>query len=321
MKKLFTSRTRLPKLEEYVKYLKPLWKSHWLTNDGVYVKKLEKKLEKYWGVKHVVLVDHGTTALLLAVKIMNLKKVYVTPYTFVATVGSVVWAGVKPEFVDIGEEYHSPALVTHVYGAPQWCDAKHVIYDASHAFATKVDGESVMTWGDISIVSLHAVKIFQTVEGGAFVTNNDEYATKARWMRNHGFNGEYSFHGAGMNGKMSEFHAAMGLCSLKMIPSTVKRYKEIIKMYNEGLGLERPDCLTYYPLEYENEKRLLKAIEIFGQNGINAKRYFYPSLNKVFGGKKCPMSEALAKCVLCLPLYYDLTNKEVKRIIKVAKLT
>lgn len=318
---IYVSRTRLPKLRDYNKYLKRIWKSNWLTNNGELVQELEKKLKKYWGVKHVICVSSGTSALMIASKILNLKKVYTSPYSFIATVGSMVWSGVKPIFIDDEEEYKSPALVTHVYGMPQSTNAKPVIYDASHAFAVKRNGESILNWGDMSIISFHAVKIFQTVEGGAIVTNNDEYAEKARWMRNHGYKDLYSFHGAGMNAKMSEFHAAMGLCALKMIPSTLKKYKHLIKRYNRALEYDWDTDITYYPIYYSSERELLKAIEKFEENGIYPRRYFYPPLNWVFGGKECPFAEDLMSRVLALPLYYSLTNKEQDKVIKIAKET
>lgn len=316
------SRTRLPSLKEYNKYLKRIWKSNWLTNDGELVQELERKLQEYWGVKHVVCVSSGTSALMIAAKALGVKKVYTTPFSFIATIGSMVWSGVKPIFVDCGADpfKKGPVLATHVYGLPHLTDVKPVIYDASHAFDVKHNGKYLVSYGDVSIISFHAVKIFQTVEGGAIVTNNDEIAKKARWMRNHGYKDRYSFHGAGMNAKMSEFHAAMGLCSLKMIKSTRKRYHQIITKYNRAFNKRYKD-VTYYPLFYCCEKQLLKAIKKFEENNIFVRRYFYPPLNKVFGGKKCPIAEDLMSKVLCLPLYYDLTDKQVDKIIKIAKET
>lgn len=309
------SRPYLPKLSEYNKYLKKIWKSRWLTNDGELVQELERKLEKYWGVKHVVCVSSGTTAIEIALKALDIQKeIYVSPFSFIATISAPMWMGIKPKFVDLGKEFKGPALVTHVYGIPYLTKARPVIYDASHAFATKVDGKSVLTYGDCSIISFHAVKQFHTVEGGAVVTNNDEIAKKARWMRNFGFNGD-KFDGVGINAKMSEFHAAMGLCNLKNIDRVVKRYRELVQRYNNVFDREYEN-LTYYPLFFHDVK---KAIKLFNKYNIYPRRYFYPALNTVFSKDKCPVLESLASHVLCLPLYYELTNKEQDLIIKIAK--
>lgn len=317
---IFISRTRLPSRWEYLKYLNRIWKSNWLTNNGELVQELEKKLENYWGVKNVVCVSSGTMALMLAIKSMGINYLNTTPDSFIATSSAPAWMKVKLNYFDIDEKIDGPALVTHTYGIPHLIDASPVIYDASHAFATKVDGKSILSYGDVSIISFHAVKIFQTVEGGAVVTNNDELADKIRWMRNHGFDSKYTFFGTGINGKMSEFHAAMGLCSLKLIESTKKRYSEIINKYNKALGYDHKD-VTYYPIWYESEEKLLKAIDVFEKNDIFPRRYFYPPLNKVFNGKSCPKSEDLMSRVMCLPLYYSLKDKDVDRIIRLVKET
>lgn len=317
--KIYTSKTKLPSLSDYNKYLKKIWKSNWLTNDGKLVQKLEKKLEEYWGVKNVVCVDHGTSAISIALKALNVKELYLSPNSFVATASAPLWLGIKLHFVDFGEHYGSPALVTHAYGVPDLVDARPVIYDASHAFTTKVNGKSILSYGDISIISFHATKIFHSVEGGAIVTNSDALAKKARWMRNFGFKTPTSFYGAGINAKMSEFHAAMGLAMLPLVGKIRKRYDQIIKRYNTAFGYEESGS-TFYPIWYETEKDLLRAVKLFNKNNIYPRRYFYPSLNTVFGGK-CPASESMAKRVLCLPLYYDLTDRDVDRIIKITKQT
>lgn len=318
---IYISRTRLPSLEKYNKYIKRIWKSHYLTNDGEMVRELEEKLKKRFKVKNVVCVSNGTSAISLALKAMGIKKeIYVSPNNFIATVEAPVWMGIKPRFVDLNENFKGPALVTHLYGIPNMVDAKPVIYDASHAFTTMYKGKSILAYGDVSIMSFHAVKIFQTAEGGALVTNNDEIAKKTRWMRNHGYKTRYSFHGCGFNFKMSEFHAAMGLCSLDLVDETRKRFDHISKMYNKALGYDHQG-VTYYPIWYGSENKVFKALKIFEKNKIYARRYFYPPLNRVFGGKKCPITENIMSKVVCLPLYYDLTDKNVEFIIKIAKET
>lgn len=318
---IFISRTYLPPLKEYNKYLKRIWKSNWLTNNGELVQELEKKLEKRFGVKHVVCVANGTSALQIAVKALGWKgKFYVSPYNFAPTVTAPMWEGLTPEFVDLNEEFKGPAISTHIYGIPNIIKAKPVIYDASHAFAVQYKGKSILAYGDVSIISFSAVKIFQTVEGGAVVTNNDEIAEKARWMRNYGFKDRYSFNGVGINSKMSEFHAAMGLAVLPQVDRVVKRYAEIIDIYNKELGYSHQG-VTYYPIWYSSEAKLTKAIKEFEKHGISPRRYFYPPLNKAFGGKPCPLAEDSMSRVLCLPLYYTLKKSEINAIIKIAKET
>lgn len=318
---IYISRTHLPPLVEYNKYLKRIWKTHWLTNHGELVRELEEKLEKRFKVKNVVCVSNGTSAIMLALRAMEIKEeIYVSPNNFIATVEAPVWMGIKVKFIDLDEVYKSPALVTHIYGIPNMVHTRPVIYDASHAFTVKYKGKSILAYGDASIISFHAVKIFQTVEGGAVVTNNDSIANKVRWMRNHGFKTRYSFYGTGFNFKMSEFHAAMGLCVLPMVDEIRRRYDQIIKIYNGELGYDH-EGVTYYPIWYDSESKLLKAISEFEKNNIFPRRYFYPPLNRVFDGKKCPIAEDLMSRVLCLPLYYTLKEKEIQQIIEIVKKT
>lgn len=318
---IYVSRTNLPSLAEYNKYLKRIWKSNILSNDGELVRELEEKLKERFGVKNVVCVSNGTSAIMLTLKAMGIKdKFYASPNNFIATVSAPVWMGLEPEFVDFGEKFKSPALVTHLYGIPQIIDTKPVIYDASHAFTTMYKGKSILTYGDVSIISFHAVKIFQTGEGGAVVTKNNELAEKIRWMRNFGLKTRYSYYGAGINCKMSEFHAAMGLCSLPMVDKIRKRYDQIIKIYNMELGYDHQG-VTYYPIWYQSEGKVLKAIKEFEKYNIYPRRYFYPPLNIVFGGKRCPIAEDHMSRVLCLPLYYTLKEKEIQQIIELVKKT
>lgn len=321
MRPLYISRTHLPSLEEYNRYLRRIWKSNWLTNNGAMVQALEKKLCKYWGVKNVVCVDHGTSAIMIALKALGVtKEVFLSPNSFVATASAPAWLGIDLKFVDEYEDYGSPALVTHLYGIPNPTNAHTVIYDASHAFTTKFDGKSVLSFDNVSVVSFSAVKIFQTVEGGAVVTNNDGVAERARWMRNLGLKTRYSFSGIGINCKMNELQAAMGLCSLGYVKRARKKYDKIIRRYNKALGYNH-EQVTYYPVWYSSEKSLLRAIKRFEEKGIYPRRYFYPPLNRVFGGERCPVAEDLMSRVLCLPLYYELGERDQDRVIAVAKET
>lgn len=314
------SKTKLPPLGEYTQYLKHIWKNNWLTNNGELVQELECNLKDYWKVKHVICVSSGTSAIQIALKALGIKEVYTSPYSFIATVAAPLWLGIRVKFLDLDENYYGSSLSTHVYGIPHLVAGNPVIYDASHAFAVKVNGHSIMNEGDISCVSFHAVKIFQTVEGGAIVTNSDDLAEKARWMRNYGLKDRYTVMGAGMNAKMSEFHAAMGLCSLKGIDKRVKKYAKLIDRYNQKLGHDHKD-VTYYPIYYSSENKVLKAIKKFEKYDIYPRRYFYPPLNQIFSKTKCPIAEQRMKTVLCLPLYYDLTQKDQNQIIKIAQET
>jgi len=319
--KIYVSRTLLPPLKEYNKYLKRIWKSNWLTNNGELVQELEGKLKKRFGVKHVICVSSGTSALMLAARALGVKdKIYVSPNNFIATVSSMVWQGIKPIFIDLDEKFKGPALVTHLHGIPNFTKARPVIYDASHAFAVKYKSKSILSYGDVSIISFHAVKSFQTAEGGAVVTNNDKIAHKVRYMRNFGLKTKYSFWGTGINCKMSEFHAAMGLCSLKLIDKVIRKNKKIIGKYNKALGYNH-GIVTYYPIWYSSEYKVKKAIKEFEKHRIYPRRYFYPPLNKVFGGKACPLAEDLVSRVLCLPLHQDLTEKDTNKIIAITKET
>jgi dTDP-4-amino-4,6-dideoxygalactose transaminase len=316
------SRTYLPPLKEYNKYLKKIWQSNWLTNNGELVQELERRIKKRIKAKHVICVSSGTSALMIAAKALGIKdKIYVSPFNYIATISAMVWQGIKPIFVDIDEEFtKGPTLSTHVYGIPSFVHVRPVIYDASHAFPFTCGGKSILLNGDISIVSLHATKTFQAAEGGLIVTNNDRLAHKARYMRNFGFKTRYSFWGTGINCKMSEFHAAMGLCSLKRVDETMKVFAKIIKKYNDALGYSHYK-VTYYPIWYSSEYKLKKAIKEFEKKGIYPRRYFYPPLNKVFGGKECPVAEDVSKRVICLPLYRTLKDEQVNEIIKIAERT
>lgn len=318
---IYISRSVLPPLKTYNKYLKKIWKSNWLTNNGELVQELEARLSQRFGIRNVVCVNSGTSAIILTLRAMDIKDtISVSPNNFIATVSAPVFMGIKPEFVDDNEEYDSPALVTHLYGIPNMTGAKTVIYDASHAFTTTLGDVPIVHYGDASIVSFNAVKIFQAVEGGAVFTNNDEIAEKVRWLRNFGFKTRYSFYGTGINCKLSEFHAAMGLCSLDLVDDTREKLDRIIEKYNEALGYNYSG-VTYYPIYYKDEASLLRAIDLFESHYIYPRRYFYPPLNRVFGGKPCPIAEDKMSRTLCIPLYAQLKPKEIDSIIKLAKET
>ena len=320
------SRTYLPPIEEYVKEISRIWDSNILTNNGELVQELEGKLRDYWDVKNVVCVDHGTSALIIALKALGIKdEVWVSPFNFIADVSAPMWLGIKPHFYEYGKKVEGPAIITHLYGDANYWNYRQLpgptIYDASHAFDLFIDGKSILSWGDVSVISFNAVKIFQTIEGGALVTNNNELAEKARWMRNFGFRGRYDFHGVGINCKMNEFQAAMGLCSLPLVPKIRERYIELIRRYNVLFNRQIAESVTYYPYHYKKELSLKKALLVFETNNIFPRRYFYPPLNRIFGGPELPMAEDISSRALALPLYYELTNAEQNLVIKIVKET
>ena len=250
----------LPPAEEYEAYLKGIWKRNWLTNMGPLASQLEMELKDFLEVSHLLFVTNGTIALQMAIKALNLSgEIITTPFSFVATTSSIVWENCTPIFVDIEPstlnidaekiesaitEKTSAILATHVYGNP--CDVekiekiakKHnlkVIYDGAHAFGVKINGKSIFEYGDISTCSLHATKLYHSIEGGLLITKDPILLKKLAYIRNFGFDGPVNFAELGINGKNSEFHAAMGLANLKYIEHIHKKRKEITKRYDEKL--------------------------------------------------------------------------------------
>ncbi len=251
--KVFVTKTFLPPLEEYVKYLEKVWDSRWLTNNGQLAVELENKLSEYLGVKHVIFVSNGTIAIQMAIKALDIKKsIITTPLTFIATTSSILWEKCKPVFVDVDPntfcidhtkieaaitEDTEAILAVHVYGYP--CNVKEiekiarkhnlkVIYDAAHAFGVKIDGESIFKFGDISTLSLHATKLFHTAEGGLVLTNNDALAKKIELLKDFGLEGENPIE-IGINGKNSELHAALGLANFKHLDEIRECRKKLSK--------------------------------------------------------------------------------------------
>ena len=320
---LTTCRTWLPPRKEYNKYLKRIWKSNILTNHGELTQEFQKKLKEYLGVKHLFLVSNGTIALQIAVKALGLKgKFYTSPLSYVATVSAPVWEGLTPVYVDLDEKFTcGPVIDTHVYGIPRLTDQHPVIYDGCHAFGVKHKGKSLLSYGDISITSFHATKMFQAIEGGAIITNRDDLAEKIDWMRFHGHRvkkhkrDRYTFWGVGINAKISEFHSAMGLCMLPKVDKIFNKYQSHIQYYNSILGTKNKD-MTYFPYLFRSEEALKRSLTRFHKHKIHPIRYFYPALNtiKYFQGKSCPIAEDFCKRVLCLPLHYKLTKKQIRKV-------
>lgn len=344
----------LPPQQIYQSYLDGIWKRNWLTNMGPLASDLELRLKEFLKVDHLLFVTNGTVALQMAIKALDLKgEIITTPFSFVATTSSIVWEGCTAVFVDIDPqslnidadqieaaitEQTSAILATHVYGNP--CDVekieqiakKHnlkVIYDGAHAFGVEVNGKSIFEFGDVSICSLHATKLYHSIEGGLVVTKDAELLKKLAYIRNFGFDGPESFAELGINGKNSEFHAAMGLVNLKYIAEISKKRKTLSARYDDklkNLKAWRPiwysdseNNAAYYPIIFDSEELMLKCIEYLKSQEIFTRRYFYPSLSHslpYLKDQKLEVTDDIAKRVLCLPLFYDLTLVEVDMICR-----
>ncbi|MDG1279252.1 MAG: DegT/DnrJ/EryC1/StrS family aminotransferase [Algoriphagus sp.] len=346
----------LPPAEEYNKYLEGIWKRQWLTNNGPLVNELELKIAEFLGMKNFLYLSNGTIALQIAIKALGLKgEVITTPFSYVATTSSLVWEGCKPVFVDIDprtwnidrkkiEEAITPntsaILATHVFGNP--CDVikiseianKHnlpVIYDGAHAFGVKFLGKSLFEYGDISTVSFHATKLFHTIEGGGVFSNNKDLFKKMGFMRNFGHDGPEVFREVGINGKNSEFHAAMGLANIKKVDEIIAKRKILSELYDlklTDLGFEKQKIskettfnYSYYPILLDNEEATLLCLSRLNKSQIFPRRYFYPSLTQIpyLESDSLPISENISKRVLCLPIYYELSVEEVDLICRIIK--
>ena len=344
----------LPPKEEYYQYLEGIWQRNWLTNNGPLVNDLELKLKEYLSVNHLLFLTNGTIAIQLAIKALELRgEIITTPFSYVATSSSIVWEGCKPVFVDIDPSSFnidpskieaaitpntSGIVATHVYGNP--CDIqaingiaeKHnlkVIYDAAHAFGTKYKGQSVYAFGDVSTASFHATKLFHTIEGGAVITQSPALLKKLAFMRNFGHDGPERFADLGINGKNSEFHAAMGLANLVHINSIIKKRKSLSNHYDralENLRFQKPlinkEALfnfAYYAVVLPSEELLLRVVDELSRHWIYSRRYFYPSLDELpyVAKSDLPVTRSLSKRVLCLPLYHTLTMEEIDMVARI----
>lgn len=349
------TKTFLPPLDEYVRYLERIWASGWVTNNGELVLELEKKLAEYLHVPYVQYVSNGTIAIQIALKALDIDgDVITTPFSYVATVNSIVWEHCTPVFVDIEDqtfcidaekieaaitERTRAILPVHVYGYP--CDFNKieklarkydlkVIYDGAHAFGCKLDSASLLNRGDLSTLSFHATKLFHTIEGGAIIAHTPEMAEKIWKLKSFGHrNDEYFF--SGINGKNSELHAAMGLCLLPRINEFIVERRQISEWYDrnlEGLNLGFPHLVigleynySYYPVLFNTEEQLKLIFSELKKNGIIPRRYFYPPLNNLpfINGQSCPIAEDISARILCLPLYLGLSEQQVQRICRIVR--
>lgn len=343
----------LPPIEEYQDYVKQIWERNWLTNNGPLVNELELRLKELLAVDHLLYLNNGTIALQIAIKALKLKgKIITTPFSYVATTSSIIWEGCSPVFVDIDpdtlnidptkiEESITPdtsaIIATHTYGNPCNIDAIQaiadkynlkVIYDAAHCFGTKYKGKSVYTYGDISTASFHATKIFHTIEGGAVFTKDPELLKKMAYMRNFGHNGPTDYAEVGINGKNSELHAAMGLINLKYVDAIAKSRQKQHEQYTDWMKYLRLSTIkitadsdfnfSYYPVIFESEAAIEKAIEMLNVNWVYPRRYFYPALSNLNYVTKnaMPVCDAVSAKVLCLPMFHTLSKEEIDFICR-----
>lgn len=361
--KIFVTRPSLPPLEEFTEYLKDIWANRQLTNNGNYHQQFEKELADYLGVKHLSLFSNGTLALITALQTLRITgEVITTPFSFVATTHALYWNGIKPVFCDIEPENFNldpdkiEAAITpkttaimpvHVYGNP--CDVEaiqkiadtyglKIIYDAAHAFGVTIGADSVLNFGDLSVLSFHATKVFNTFEGGAIVCHDEKTKQRIDYLKNFGFADEVTVVAPGINAKMNEFQAALGLLQLKYIDKEIEKRKEIAKMYREGLaGIKGIKFLSdlknvkhnyqYFPILIEGQaygKNRDEVYEFLKTQNIYSRRYFYPLISQFptyrglssASANNLLMAERIAKEVLCLPMYGDLDSTVQKIIIK-----
>jgi len=342
----------LPNREKYQAYVDRIYDSGWLTNNGALVQELESRLADYLGVKNLICVANGSLALQVAYKALKLKgEVITTPFSFVATTSTMSWEGLRPVFADISplsfnlEPSNIESLITsntsaiiptHVFGNP--CEVEEiqsiakkynlkVIYDAAHAFGVKYKDKSILNYGDISVLSFHATKLFHTIEGGAIITNDDEVAKKIRLLINFGIANAVTVESLGINAKMNEMEAAMGLCVLDEIDAICIKRKNVWQAYQQqlsNLAFQRWNAYSknnyaYAPVLFESESKALEAEGKLKSSNIIPRRYFYPSLdtlNYLQTNQICETSRDIASRILCLPIYHSLKQDELNRIIE-----
>ena len=362
--KILITRSSMPTYEEYCNEIKELWDSHWLTNMGVKHKQFQRELENYLGVLHVTLYTNGHLALENVLEALNLPEggeVITTPFTFASTTHAIVRNGLVPVFCDVNERDYTidadkiEELITdrtvaivpvHVYG--NICDVEvidriakryglKVIYDAAHAFSVKYKGISSACFGDASMFSFHATKVFNTIEGGAVCFGNDEWVQLLEERKNFGIHSPEEVMFVGGNAKMNEFQAAMGICNLRHLEAEIGKRKRVVEHYRERLsGIEGiklcqeqeevESNYAYFPVVFDGYKYTRDEIfSMLQEQGITARKYFYPLTNSfecyrnlpTAGVEKTPIAQHLALCVLTLPLYADLRSEDVDRICDV----
>jgi len=365
-KPIYVTQPALPDLQEFIPYLQQIWDSKILTNNGTFHRQLEKELSEFLGVPYISLFANGTLALVTALQVLRISgEVITTPYSFVATTHSLWWNNIKPVFVDIEAEFGNlnpekieaaitpkttAILPVHVYGNPCKVDriqeiadiyGLKVIYDAAHAFGVKQGNQSILNYGDLSILSFHATKVYNTMEGGAIVCHDETTKKRIDYLKNFGFASETKVMAPGINSKMNEMQAALGLVQLKHIKDNIRKRKVIADTYRKQLanftGItylpESKDAdsnYAYFPVFIDEKKYGLsrdKLYEKLKHNNIHGRRYFYPLISdfsmykELNSASKDNLATAnkMANQVICLPIYPDLELKEVNHICTVLK--
>lgn len=352
------TKTYLPEKSKYLEYVDRIYQSGWLTNNGEIIQELEKRLADYLDVPYIIPVANGTLALQVAARLLDIKgEVITTPFSFVATTSSLAWEGLKVRFADINpdtfnmdpgavealiNDQTSAIVPVHVFG--NTCEVEKLeeiagrnklklIYDAAHAFGVKKGRTAVGNFGDVSVYSFHSTKLFHTIEGGAIVVKDKALYERAKLMINFGISGPEQIDLLGINAKMNEFEAAMGLCILDDIDKIIQAREKIYNTYVDELvsspgtrlqkladGLEYN--FAYFPLVFPSERKLIKAKEELEVREIFPRRYFYPSLSTLGYLEKTdltPVSDDISKRILCLPLYGDLPESVLQQIIEIIK--
>ena len=345
------TKTFLPPINQYNQQVERVWRNEWLTNRGQLILELETKLKEYLATNNILITNNGTIPIQIALKLLgNQGEIITTPFSYVATTASIVWENCTPVYVDIHPTYltidetkieaaitpkTTCILATHVFGNPCNIEAieaiavKHnlfVIYDAAHCFAVKYKGQSVFNYGNVSTCSFHATKLFHTAEGGAVFCKDKALMHKIYYSHNFGHNGPLNFFGLGINAKISELQAAMGLAVFPHLNEIILQRKIVVETYQAHLNFNKLTPMqlrdntdwnySYYPIIFKSEEVLLKVQKALNDNNIFPRRYFYPSLNTIdfAKGNEMPISENVAKSILCLPLFVGLTENEVKNI-------
>ena len=352
----------LPDLGEFNELLRQIWDSKWITNNGQFHQRLEKELAEYLGVPYISLFTNGTLPLLTALQALRITgEVITTPYSFVATTHSIWWNGCKPVFVDIDPKTGNmdpdkiEAAITpkttaimpvHVYGKP--CDTKRiqeiadryglkVIYDAAHAFGVKVDGESVLNAGDLSTLSFHATKVYNTIEGGAMVMHDEITKKRIDYLKNFGFANETTVVGPGINSKMDEMRSAYGLLNLRQVDAAIEARHKVAVRYRDALrgvkGISFFDDMpgvrhnySYFPVFVDAEEYGMTRDELYSKMkaaNVLGRRYFYPLISEfsTYRGlesakpENLPNAHRMADSVICLPMHHALSDEDVERVL------
>ena len=330
----------LPDLDEFTALLKEIWDSKWITNNGAFHKRLEKELCEYLKVPYISLFTNGTLPLITSLQALRITgEVITTPYSFVATTHSLWWNGIKPVFVDI-DPVTGNIDPDRIEGIADTYGLK-VIYDAAHAFGVEVNGKSLLNAGDVSTLSFHATKVFNTIEGGALVMHDEEMKRRIDYLKNFGFKNEVEVMAPGINSKMDEVRAAYGLLNLRQVDKAIAARKRTAGIYRVALqDVEGVRCIqdspgvrhnySYFPIFIDAEKYGMTRDELYikmKESNVLGRRYFYPLISEftTYRGlpstkpSNLPNAHKLANSVICLPMYHNLTDRDMERVIEIVR--